>query len=128
MPKTKTIAKLKQDTQKIFNLYIRCRDEGKPCISCGKVTKLQAGHFHPVSTYDSLRFHEDNVHGECEYDNNWNTGHLITYQENLIARIGLDRFNALRDAAREYKRSGYKWTREELIQIKQKYSAKIKEL
>jgi len=128
MPKTKTIAKLKQDTQKIFNLYIRCRDEGKPCISCGKVTKLQAGHFFPVSTHDGIRFDEDNCMGECSYCNMFNEGHLINYAINLKERIGQARYDALFDRAAEYKQNGYKWTRDELIQIKQKYSAKIKEL
>ena len=121
MAKTKTLSKLKGDVQKVFNAYIRQRDEGKPCISCGKVTKLQAGHYYPVSTHQGLRYNEDNVHGECARCNCFDEGHLINYRENLIERIGMGRFGALEVSAKLYKMHGYKFTRPELLEIKQKY-------
>src|SRR5690349_2335076 len=111
--KHKTIGKLKQELQEHFNRYIRKRDEGKPCISCGQVKKLQAGHFYPVSGWDGLRFNEDNVHGECEHCNLFNEGHLIGYGNNLRVRLG-DRFKLLEVGAAEYKRVGMKWNRAEI--------------
>jgi len=128
MPKTKTIAKLKQDVQKVFNMYIRLRDKDKPCISCGKYVEKQAGHFFPVSTHNGLRFDEDNVSGECSRCNCWDEGHLISYAINLKERIGQERFDALFERAADYKKNGYKWSRQELIELKQKYATKIKQL
>lgn len=122
--KHKTIGKLKAELQEHFNRFIRKRDEGKPCISCGIVKKLQAGHFYPVSGWDGLRFDEDNVHGEDEYCNCFNEGHLIGYAKNLRIRIGEERFNALEQRAEEYKRSGHKWNRTELLEMIEYYKNK----
>lgn len=121
MKKTKTLGKLKLDAQKIFNAWVRRRDEDRPCISCGQYKPLQAGHFYPTSTHDGLRFDEDNVHGECAGCNCFNEGHLIGYQENLPSRIGQERFEALKQRAAEYKRNGHKWSRSELMDIIEKY-------
>ena len=129
MPKTKTIAKLKQDVQKICNLYIRMRDKDQPCISCGRWTETpDAGHFFPTSTHDGLRFDPDNIHSQCIRCNRFDEGHLIGYAINLKERIGQERYDALFKRAADYKRNGYKWTRQELIELKQKYATKIKEL
>lgn len=82
--------------QRIFNAYIRKRDEGKPCINCNKMRTLQAGHFYPTSTHSWLRFDEDNVHGECKQCNYFNSqSHAYGYRVNLAHRIGKERFEAL---------------------------------
>jgi hypothetical protein len=128
MAKQKTLGKLKQDAQKAFNAYIRKRDEGLPCISCGQMKPLQAGHYFAVSTHAGLRFNEHNVHGECSGCNCFNESHLISYGINLIARIGESDYNELLVEAADYKKNGYKFTRQELIEIKQKYYQKLKEL
>jgi MinD superfamily P-loop ATPase len=128
MKKQKSVAKLKQDVQKIFNEFIRLRDKDKPCISCGQNKELQAGHFFSVRMYDALRFDEDNCHGECAYCNCFDDNHLIFYHDNLLNKIGEERFNALYKRAENYKKYGYKWTRSELIELKEKYQQKIKEL
>ena len=126
MKKRKSLPKLKAELQIIFNSYIRERDKGKPCISCGQFKTLQAGHFFPVNGYDSLRFNEDNVHGECAGCNCFDEGHLISYHENLIARIGTDRVEQLKEMARDYKMNGYKWTRSELEAMIERYKNKLK--
>ena len=43
----KTVQDLMKEAQVAFNAYIRERDKGKPCISCGKPLKgkYDAGHF-----------------------------------------------------------------------------------
>ena len=121
MKKTKTLPKLKQDAQKLFNAFIRRRDEGKPCISCGQFKPLQAGHFYSVKGYDALRFDEDNTAGECSGCNCFDESHLIGYGENLLIRIGQQRFDALKQRAAEYKRNGYKFSRTELMELLNKY-------
>ncbi len=128
MAKSKTLSKLKQEVQIVFNAYIRKRDKHQPCISCNEPKPLQAGHYYPVSTHDGLRFNELNCHGECSYCNCFNEGHLIGYGKNLPDRIGIDKANVLEIKAIMYKQNGYRFTRVELISIKKKYQAKIKEL
>lgn len=129
MKKTKSLPKLKKDLQIIFNQFIRLRDKDKPCITCGEFKQdMQAGHFFAVGGFDGLRFNEDNCHSECVKDNCFNESHLIFYAENLKERIGIERFEALKQRASEYKRNGYKWSRSELEKKIIYYKQKIKEL
>lgn len=129
MPKKKTLSKLKQDLQKVFNKYIRERDKELPCVSCGQYKTLQAGHYFAVSGYDGLRFDEDNVHGECARCNCWDESHLILYGENLKARIGEERYLALCDRAKAYKMdNSFRWDRAELEELRILYLEKCSEL
>lgn len=42
--------KIKIDAEQVrVNAIVRKRDHGKPCISCGKYTTLEAGHFISVA-------------------------------------------------------------------------------
>ena len=124
--KTKTIGKLKKELQPIFNEHIRLRDDGRPCISCGSYSKLQAGHFFAVGGYDGLRFNEDNVHGECSRCNCWDESHLITYADNLKIKIGEMDYNDLKQAAADYKMNGYKFSRGELLELIEIYKEKVR--
>lgn len=128
MTKQKTLGKLKAEVQIVFNSFIRKRDEGKPCISCNENKPLECGHFFSVGSYDGLRFDEDNAHGESVYSNRFDESHLIPYRDNLLERIGKERFDELYKRAADYKKFGYKWSREELIDIKKKYQNLIKKL
>ena len=76
--------------QVIFNTFIRLRDKGKTCISCNvRLTEnYDAGHFYTVKNYSFLRFHEDNVHGQCGQCNQHLHGNLIEYSRKLKLRIG----------------------------------------
>lgn len=128
MKKQKSLAKLKQECQVVFNTYIRKRDEGQPCISCGRPKELQAGHYWAVKISDALRFDEDNVHGECSGCNCFDPCHLISYTENLKAKIGDARYKELKQRAEDYKKHGYKWSRSEIEEKIKYYKQKIKEL
>lgn len=118
-----TIPKLTAKAQKVFNTYIRQRDsiDGYfTCISCGQtlpIEKMNAGHYIPQKGSSALRFDEDNVHGECEYDNAFNEFHLIPYRKNLIHKIGERRVMELEQQHRLIK----KWSRFELNEIIEKY-------
>ena len=116
--------KLKAELQLIFNAYIRKRDEGLPCISCGQIKPLQAGHYFPVQGYDGLRFNEFNVNGECAGCNCFDDAHLIHYGHNLIQKIGLEDYYGLRSDAIVYKQNGHKWSRSELIELIEVYKRK----
>lgn len=126
--KAKSLPRLKNELQKIFNEYVRKRDCGKPCITCGQTKLLQAGHFYPVKGYDGLRFDEFNVNGECSLDNGFNDAHLIDYAENLKQRIGEIAFEKLKQRAKDYKMNGYKFSRSELEEKISYYRDKIKEI
>ena len=63
----KTVAQLRAIAVTHFHKYIRNRDAGQPCISCDSFTTLQAGHFYSAGNNPSVRFNEDNVHGQCKY-------------------------------------------------------------
>jgi len=113
-------------TQAVFNKYIRTRDEGNPCISCDNpnMKKINASHYYNANNHWSLRFNEDNVHSSCEYCNTHLSGNLIEYRPRLIKKIGIKRFEVLEATAH----STMKYTREELIELREYYKNKTKEL
>lgn len=89
--------------QKVFNTYIRARDKGQPCISCGTTAKVQyaAGHFFSVGAFPNVRFDEDNVHLQCNKRCNGElSGNIIDYRPRLIEKIGQKRFDELEYRAR----------------------------
>jgi len=123
-----TTGKLLKKLQKVFNEYIRLRDQDKPCIACGNYfDKKDAGHYFATSGYSGLRFDEDNVHGECAGCNRFNDSHLIGYGINLPSKIGETDYKALLLKADEYKRDGIKWDRTELEELIELYKQKIKD-
>ena len=126
-------AKLKQDlmtvqdyvkiAQQVFNKYIRERDKGLPCISCGKKPlKENAGHFFNANNHWNVRFDEYNVHLQCEHCNTFLSGNLINYRENLIKKIGVEQYKELEDRAKVTR----KFTVEELKEIINIYKNKLK--
>ena len=85
-----TISELTKKTQKHVNDYIRERDRGKDCISCDKPLKgkFDAGHYFESSRYPSVRFDDNNIHGQCVTCNKHRHGNLIEYQIGIEKRIG----------------------------------------
>ena len=111
--------------QQVFNKYIRERDKGMNCISCGNEPKKEnAGHYFSQGGHSNIRFHEDNVHLQCEHCNSYLSGNLINYRIGLEKRIGTARLIVLELIAHETK----KWSIEELTDLIATYKAKIKEL
>lgn len=121
----KKLSDWEKEAQAEVNRYIRLRDKGQPCISCGKPwqSNFQAGHYVPKGRSSLLRFEPDNIHGQCPQCNMYESGNLIPYRQNLVAKIGLERVEQL-EANRNMKR----WTVEELQAIKAEYKAKAKRL
>ena len=128
----KSVSSLEKKLDRIFSRYIRLRDT-KPydfrygkCISCGRVLpydKLDCGHFHS-RIHRNTRYDEDNCHCECHYCNRMSADHLIKYQENLIKKIGQQRFDLLKvKASMTCKRTAF-----ELELMIKEYEKKVKEL
>jgi hypothetical protein len=112
-------------TQQTFNKFIRERDKGQLCISCKqKPKKVNAGHFWSAGGHSNVRFNEDNVHLQCEKCNQFLSGNLILYNNELLFKIGSERFIKLHELAHVEK----KWTIEELQEINTVYKEKLKEL
>ncbi|WP_034752986.1 recombination protein NinG [Chryseobacterium daeguense] len=95
--KLKTHKDWLQDLQKVFNEFIRERDKGLPCISCG--CKIEgnghASHFFSVGSHPNLRFNENNVHVSCVECNLHKHGNLAEYSIRLPKRIGLELYSNL---------------------------------
>ena len=87
----KTMGQLAKEAQIAFNAFIRQRDKGKPCISCGRSTgcKMNAGHFRAVGSCPELRFNTWNVWLQCEKCNSYLSGNYGEYRKRLIDKIGL---------------------------------------
>lgn len=114
----------KQLAQNAFNKFIRLRDRSLPCISCGTFNgQRHAGHYKSIGAYPAIRFHPDNVHGQCAQCNNWKSANLTNYRINLIQKIGLEKVEWL-ESEHEPKR----YTLAEIIEIKDYYKQKCKEL
>jgi Bacteriophage Lambda NinG protein len=109
--------------QTVFNRYIRARDAGLPCISCGTLEAVQwhAGHYLTTAARPELRFDEDNVHKQCSQCNDHLSGNVLQYRIGLLERIGLARVEAL-----EGPHPLAKWTREQLIELRTTYAAKAR--
>jgi len=117
----KTLSQLKAIAVTHFHKYIRNRDRGKPCISCGRHTTLQAGHYYSAGQHPSVRFDPDNVHGQCLQCNYFKHGNLINYSHNIIDRIGEKRFKNLKLKIDLSKRARFKWSKFYLIDVIEKY-------
>jgi len=111
------------DAQRIFNKYIRLRDEHLPCISCGEHRNTyDAGHYRSVGAAPQLRFNEDNCHKQCVACNQHKSGNAVEYRIRLVKRIGTERVEAL-----ENNNAPVKWSVEDARNIKAQYQEKIKQ-
>ena len=119
----KTLSQLKAIAVTHFHKFIRNRDRDKPCISCGKYTTLQAGHYFSAGKHPSTRFNEDNVHGQCLRCNYFLSANLVPYTTNLIEKIGQKRLDKLTLTNQMAKQIGFKWDRYFLIETIEKYKA-----
>ena len=123
-------ATLVKKLDKVFSQYIRLRDAFPNgtfrCISCGKIKQFEqadAGHYHS-RRHMSTRFDEENVSSECRACNRFSADHLIGYRENLIKKIGTQRYQILEAKAHQIK----KWSCFELEQLIKYYSVLVKKL
>ena len=125
----KTIPELIREAQEAFNAWVRWRDKDKGCFVCHRPfepvqgRRQHAGHVRSRGAAGHLRFNEDNCMGECEGCNSPRGAKPHQIKAGAIARIGLERFEAL-----ENDNMPKKWMREELIAIKNHYRARLREM
>ena len=121
----KSRAQWAREAQSAVNAYVRIRDEGKPCISCGRHHQGQwhAGHYLSRGAHPELAYDERNLHKQCQPCNTHLSGNQIEYRKGLIARCGLPLVEWL-EGPHEPKH----YTIEELKAIKAEYVGKLKAL
>lgn len=119
-----------EEAQRAFNLWVRTRDAGQPCICCGKPFEPQkpggsmdAGHYISRGAAPHLRFDERNVFGQRKNCNRPGGATRAAFRAGVVARIGLEAVEAL-----EADQSSPKWSIDDLKQIKATYTAKAKAL
>lgn len=124
----KKLSDYEAEARKAFQKFIRLRDSGLPCISCGTVTAelWDGGHYKKAELYSGLIFNENNCHKQCRKCNHYLGGNELNYRSGLITRFGENYVLELEKTA--LNRRLYKYTKEELIDIKKKYNEKIKSL
>lgn len=123
--KLKTRRDWLREAQAAVNRFIRTRDAGQPCISCGRhhTGQNHAGHYLSTGARPELRFNELNINLQCQPCNTHLSGNLVMYRKGLIAKIGLELVEWLEGAhpAKHY-------TVDDLKQIKAHYTALARQL
>lgn len=126
----KRIPDLIKEAQHAFNAYIRERDKDQPCICCGHALgrgdvggAFDCGHYRSTGSASHLRFDERNAHAQRKHCNRYGAGRAVDYRIGLVARLGHAVVEAL-----EADNTTHKWQRDELIAIRAKYVAKLREL
>jgi protein-arginine kinase activator protein McsA len=109
-------------TKTKVHAFVRNRDKGLNCISCNAPYSddFQAGHFYPAGSFETLKFHLDNIHGQCVQCNLYHSGAFENYSLNLPKRIGLERYQSLVQLAEIDKQFSKVWTVEKLKEIHKK--------
>lgn len=125
------LPELKAKAQTAVNAWVKERDKDQPCISCGKPPGdgsqfhggRDSGHYRSVGSAPHMRYVEDNINSQCVKCNQHKGGNAVDYRLGLIARIGLERVEAL-----EADNTPRHYTHDELRAIAALYRAKLKEL
>jgi len=115
-----------------FNAFIRERDKGSLCISCGRMPNysdhiggsgIHAGHYRSVGACPELRFEELNVHIQCVHCNIHKSGNAIDYRIGLVKKIGAKNVDWI-----EGPHNPKKYSIEDLKEIAATYKVKLSEL
>lgn len=126
----RTKPQLTKLAQAAFNSFIRARDAGKPCISCGNHLPAEmvggafdCGHYRSVGSAPHMRFVESNAHGQCKHCNRHLAGNHVEYRKGLIERVGMQEVERL-----ESDTVTRKYTHEGLVELARHYRAEAKRI
>lgn len=125
----KTRAKWMREAQAAWNGYVRARDHGKKCASCGAAPSPKIGgsidcsHYRSVGSAPHLRFNLHNAAAACVKCNRYLSGNIAALRIGLIDRIGLEKVEAL-----ESNCESKKYDIEYLKRIKRIFTARAKRL
>lgn len=95
----KTRSAWTRDAQKVVNEYVRLRDMGKPCISCGSINNqpnmIDAGHYRSRGAAPHMRFYTLNIMAQCVRCNRNLSGNTIEMRKGMISRLGRDKVESI---------------------------------
>lgn len=123
----KTVGDYIKEAQVSVNRYIRARDYGKPCISCGIAYsnsyggKFDCGHYRSRGSASHLRFNLLNMAGQCVTCNRYNSGNVVEYRKGLVNKIGIEHVEAL-----EHDNEPRKFTIEYLQRLKKIFNKRAR--
>jgi hypothetical protein len=123
--KLKTRVEHAREAQAAVNAYVRQRDAGLPCISCGNQNPVQwhAGHYLSRGAHPELALEPRNIFRQCSQCNDYLSGNQIEMRKGILARKGQAELDWL-----EGPHPPRKYTIEELKSIKAEYKQKLKDL
>lgn len=99
--KLKSRADYLREAQTAVNAYVRERDHGKPCISCGLPPKqvfggaVDCGHYRSVGSAPNCRFNLKNLAAQCVKCNRYLGSNTVEMRKGMIARFGIEAIEAL---------------------------------
>lgn len=110
-----------------FQSWIKHRDKDKGCYTCDTKNKVMyhASHYFKKELYSRSIFDEAFCKKCCDHCNVGLNGNLDVFKERLIKEMGVEYFEKEEMFASWY--GNYKWDRIELVEIIEKYQAKLKE-
>ena len=120
----KTQRELLKAAQSAVNRYVRLRDQGQRCISCGKdLTGIacDAGHYRSVGSAAHLRFYTLNINAQCKKCNHWLSGNVVEYRHGMIGIYGQNKVDEIESMY--YTR---KWDKKYLIRLTKIFRAKYR--
>lgn len=97
----KTRSDWAKEAQAEVNKYVRLRDMGKGCITCGARPEqkaggtMDAGHFRSVGSAPHLRFFTSQIAAQCVTCNRYQGGRALDFRRALVERRGAEWVEAL---------------------------------
>lgn len=126
--KLKTRSDWQREAQVAFNAFIRERDYGKPCISCGtfeqqrwRASHFDCGHYRSTGSAPHCRYLTQNAFAQCVRCNRDLSGNTVEMRKGVALRIGIHRLEAL-----EADNTPRKYSIEDLKRIKHLFSRRAR--
>lgn len=129
LAKLKRRADWMKEAQTAWNKYVRVRDLGKPCCSCGAMPDQKFGgtmdcsHYRSRGSAPHLKFHLHNAASACVKCNRFLGGNVAALRVGLIERLGLEKVLAI-----EANNTPRKFDQTYLARIKKIFTKKAKRL
>ena len=124
----KSVSKLIQECQTVFNAYIRERDKHMPCISCRDPYPGDCGHLFKKSTRPAMRFKPMAAHGQCRACNSLHDGNYEAMCQGIAARYGPEYLTEVIQEANNSRKTDHKWSRTELEEMIKYFKDETKNL
>lgn len=127
LEKFKTLAQYKKEAQAAWNAYVRARDAGLPCASCGAMPgevfggSMDCSHYRSRGSAPHLAFHLHNAASACVKCNRFLGGNVVALRAGLVSRIGEEKVLAV-----EADQTPRHFTKEYFIRIKKIFTKKAR--